>query len=170
MSDAGLPPSDTSNGANGTGEDTAPAVRVIAQYVKDLSFENPMAPGGGELHPKIELDVGLQVHQTDRELFEVEMKIRFGAKHEDKPVFLVEVVYAGLFLLHNIPDEARNPLLLIQAPTILFPFVRRIVADVTRDGGLALPMLEPIDFAALYQAKAAEMQKQQDEAAPHLDA
>lgn len=165
MSEAGLPSSDT----NGTGDSAAPGVRVVAQYVKDLSFENPMAPGAGELHPKVELNVGLQAQQKDQELYEVEMKIRFGATEGDKPVFLVELVYAGLFILHNIPDEARNPILLIQAPTILFPFVRRIIADVTRDGGLNLPMLEPIDFAALYQSKAAEMQANNAEQ-PHLDA
>ena len=166
MSDAGLPPNETTNGS---GDTSAPGVRVVAQYVKDLSFENPMAPGAGEMHPKVELNVGLQANQKDKELYEVEMKVRFGATEEDKPVFLVELVYAGLFFLHNIPDEARNPILLIQAPTMLFPFVRRIIADVTRDGGLNLPMLEPIDFAALYQSKAAEMQAQSQEP-PHLDA
>jgi preprotein translocase subunit SecB len=166
MSEAGNTPTGSENGADAN---TAAGVRLVAQYIKDLSFENPMAPGAGEMRPKVELNVGLQAHQTDRDLYEVEMKIRFGATHEEKPVFLVELVYAGLFLLHNIPDEARNQVLLIQAPFLLFPFVRRIVADVTRDGGLALPMLEPIDFAALYQSKAAEMQ-QGPQDTPHLDA
>ena len=103
----------------------------------------------------------LQARQLQVEHFEVEMKLRVSAKAEERPLFLLELVYAGLFQLHNIPDEIRQQVLLIEAPHILFPFARRIVADVVRDGGMPPLMIEPIDFAALYRAKAAEMQQGQ---------
>jgi preprotein translocase subunit SecB len=166
MSDAGQNPAD----GNGTNE-TAPRVHVVGQYIKDLSFENPAAPANPNMRPQIDMGVDLQAKQVDKELYEVEMKIRVSATTDSKPAFLLELAYAGLFMLQNIPDEVRTQVLLIEAPHLLFPFVRRIVADTVRDGGMPPLMLEPIDFAALYRAKAAEMQQQQSEDAPkHLDA
>jgi preprotein translocase subunit SecB len=137
-----------------------PHVEVIGQYVKDLSFENPNAPVNPSARPQVELGVDLQARQVEHERYEVELKLRVSAKNEDKPAFLLELVYAGLFHLQNIPDEVRGQVLLIEAPHILFPFARRIVADVVRDGGMPPLMIEPIDFMALYRAKAAEMQQQ----------
>ncbi len=151
-----LPPEST----NGSDQD-APRVQVVGQYIKDLSFENPGVIGGQQARPQIELNVDLQVRQLEQEHFEVELKLRVNAKAEDKALFLLELVYAGLFQLHNIPDEVRQQVLLIEAPHILFPFARRIVADVVRDGGMPPLMVEPIDFAALYRAKMAQMQGQQ---------
>ena len=147
--------------SNQNGMDTdAPRVQVVGQYIKDLSFENPGAPNNPAIRPQIELNVDLQARQLQVEHFEVEMKLRVSAKAEERPLFLLELVYAGLFQLHNIPDEIRQQVLLIEAPHILFPFARRIVADVVRDGGMPPLMIEPIDFAALFRAKAAEMQQQ----------
>lgn len=157
MSDAGLPPNETTNGS---ADSSAPSVRLVGQYIKDLSFENPMTQGQSENPPKIEMNIGLQVQPKDQDLFEVELKIRLSATDEAKPLFLVELAYAGLYYLHNIPEEARKPILMIQAPTLLFPFARRIVGDVTRDGGINLPLLDPIDFAMLYQRQEAEAQGQ----------
>jgi preprotein translocase subunit SecB len=151
-----LPP----EGTNGVDQD-APRVQVVGQYIKDLSFENPGVIGGQQTRPQIELNVDLQVRQLEQEHFEVELKLRVNAKAEDRALFLLELVYAGLFQLHNIPDEVRQQVLLIEAPHILFPFARRIVADVVRDGGMPPLMVEPIDFAALYRAKMAQMQGQQ---------
>jgi preprotein translocase subunit SecB len=147
-------------GTNGADQD-APRVQVVGQYIKDLSFENPGVIGGQQARPQIELNVDLQVRQLEQEHFEVELKLRVNAKSEEKALFLLELVYGGLFQLHNIPDEVRQQVLLIEAPHILFPFARRIVADVVRDGGMPPLMIEPIDFAALYRAKLAEMQGQQ---------
>ena len=153
---------------NGNGMDAdAPRVQVIGQYIKDLSFENPSAPGNLTMRPQIELNVDLQARQLQPEHFEVELKLRISAKAEDKPVFLLEVVYAGLFQLHAIPEEVLQQVLLIEAPHILFPFARRIVADIVRDGGMPPLMIEPIDFAALYRAKAMEMQQMRSGTQPN---
>ena len=148
-----LPPEGVQNGM----DTDAPRVQVVGQYIKDLSFENPGVPGNPNVRPQIELNVDLQALQVEREHFEVELKLRVNAKSEDRALFLLELVYGGLFQLHNIPDEVRQQVLLIEAPHILFPFARRIVADVVRDGGMPPLMIEPIDFSALYRAKLAEM-------------
>ena len=152
-----LPPEGAQNGM----DTDAPRVQVIGQYIKDLSFENPGVGGAANARPQIELNVDLQARQMQVEHFEVELKLRVNAKSEERPLFLLELVYAGLFQLHNIPDEVRQQVLLIEAPHILFPFARRIVADIVRDGGMPPLMIEPIDFAALFRAKVAQMQAQQ---------
>jgi preprotein translocase subunit SecB len=93
----------------------------------------------------------------EQDMFEVELKIRVDAKNSGKPLFLLEVAYAGIFRLSNVPDTAtQQMILLIQAPHMLFPFVRRIVSDVVRDGGMPPLMIEPIDFMQLYQARVAQ--------------
>ena len=132
-----------------------PNFQVMAQYIKDLSFENPGAPANLTLRPNIDFSVDLEARRGDAEFFEVVMKLRVTAKNEEKPLFLLELAYAGLFRLANIPEEALQQVLLIQAPFMLFPFARRIVADVVRDGGMPPLMIEPIDFGALFMAKQA---------------
>ena len=130
-----------------------PTVGIVAQYIKDLSFENPGAPALMSQSPQIDLGVDLQARRGDAEHFEVMLKLQVTAKAADKTVFLLELAYAGLFRIVGIPDDMLQPLLLIQAPHMLFPFARRIVADVVRDGGMPPLMVDPIDFAALYQTK-----------------
>ena len=130
-----------------------PRVQIIGQYVKDLSFENPGAPLSLTSRPQIELGVDLQARRLDPERYEVELKLRVTAKTEDKTAFMLELVYAGLFLIQSAPEELLQPILLIEGPHVLFPFARRIVADVIRDGGMPPLMIEPIDFASLYRAK-----------------
>jgi preprotein translocase subunit SecB len=136
-----------------TGDAQQAGVGIVAQYIKDLSFENPGAPALMSQAPNIDLGVDLQARRGDGEHFEVELKLRVSAKVGDKTVFLMELAYAGLFRIVGIPDDMLQPLLLIQAPHMLFPFARRIVADVVRDGGMPPLMVDPIDFAALYQSK-----------------
>jgi preprotein translocase subunit SecB len=134
-----------------------PNLQVIGQYIKDLSFENPGAAAEIAQRPQIELGVDLAVRRLEEDVFEVEMKVRVDAKNEGKPLFLVELTYAGAFRLQNVPDTGtQQAILLIQAPHMLFPFVRRIVADVVRDGGMPPLMIEPIDFMALYQSRVAQ--------------
>jgi preprotein translocase subunit SecB len=144
------------NDGAGNGAEVQPNLQIVAQYIKDLSFENPGAPAGLTARPQIEFGVDLQARRGDAEHFEVELKLRVTAKSEDKALFLLELAYAGLFRLVNIPEAALQQILLIQAPFMLFPFARRIVADVVRDGGMPPLMIEPIDFVALYQAKVAQ--------------
>src|ERR1700754_3005324 len=137
-----------------------PNLQVVGQYIKDLSFENPGATVSITDRPQIELAVDLNASRlADKDMFEVELKIRVDAKSEGRPLFLMEVAYAGVFRLSNVPDAGtQQMILLIQAPHMLFPFVRRIVADVVRDGGMPPLMIEPIDFMALYQARVAQAQ------------
>lgn len=151
---------------NGNG-DRAPHMQIVAQFIKDLSFENPGAAANITQRPQIELGVDLNARKLDEEHFEVELKVRVDAKHEARPLFLLEVAYAGIMRLQNIPDAAtQQAILLIQAPHLLFPFVRRIVADVVRDGGMPPLMIEPIDFVQLYQAKMGQAAAAQAPAGP----
>lgn len=157
---------DTDTGTTETpavnGADTQPQVGILAQYVKDLSFENPNAPRSfqSQGQPQIEINVNVQARRAGEDMFEVDLKIEASAKTEGQTSFIVDLLYGGLFGLRNVPDEALEPFLIVEAPRILFPFARRIIADVTRDGGFPPLLLEPIDFAALYmaqrQAQAAE--------------
>ena len=138
------------------GEDTSPQVGILAQYVKDLSFENPNAPmsfQAGAPQPQIEIGINVNARKVGEDVFEVELKINAEARTEDATAFVVELVYAGLFGMRNVPDEALEPFLVVEAPRLIFPFARRIVADCTRDGGFPPLLLEPIDFAALYTAQ-----------------
>jgi preprotein translocase subunit SecB len=157
MSGTGAPPG-SDNGM--AGADNAPRIQIVTQYVKDLSFENPGAPNALTARPNIELGVDLQARRLEGPMFEVELKLRVNAKAaEEKPVFLIELSYAGLFQISNIPDDVLQQVLLIEAPHLLFPFARRIISDAVRDGGMPPLMIEPIDFAGLYRSKAAQMQQ-----------
>ena len=133
----------------------APSIRVMGQYVKDLSFENPSAPGslrqGGQ--PQIDIAVDVRATPQEGDAFEVELVMNAKADREGAPLFIVELTYAGLFQIQNLDERAREAFLLIECPRILFPFARRILADATRDGSFPPLMLEPIDFAALYRQK-----------------
>ena len=149
-----------SNGGQpqGPGMDEGIRVQVLGQYIKDLSFENPGAPQAFQSRPAIDLGVDVQARRVDADHAEIEIKLRVSAKVEDKPAFLLELVYGGYFLVQNAPDDILQQVLLIEAPHLLFPFARRIVADVIRDGGMPPLMIEPIDFSALYRAKQGETQ------------
>ena len=145
------------------GQPALPNLQVVAQYIKDLSFENPGATTNLTDRPQIELGVDLNASRlAEKDMFEVELKIRVDAKADGRALFLLEVAYAGVFRLTNVPDIAtQQMILLIQAPHMLFPFLRRIVADVVRDGGMPPLMIEPIDFLQLYQARVAQAAGQQ---------
>lgn len=149
------------DGEADNGEQPEFRMQVMGQYVKDLSFENPGALTAMSARPEIDLGVDLQARRVEQDNYEVELRLRVSAKAEDKPVFLLELVYAGLFMIQNVTEEVLQQVLLIEAPHLLFPFARRIVADAVRDGGMPPLMIEPIDFVGLYRAKMAEMQQQQ---------
>lgn len=158
------PFSGMTNGGDGDGQQQELRVQILGQYVKDLSFENPGAPTNMGNRPQIEMGVDLQSRGVDQDRYEVILKLRITAKAEDRPMFLLELQYAGLFSIVNAPPEIIQQFTLIEAPHILFPFARRIVADVTRDGGMPPLMIEPIDFAGLYRARQMEAQRQQPQA------
>ena len=166
-------PAPSGNGGNGQtpaaegaaqeAQDTRPQLGIRTQYIKDLSFENPSAtnrPPEAERAPDIAVNVQVSVRRLDETTFEVTLQITANARHQEKPVFLVELTYAGIFTLIGIPQEALEPTLLVECPRLLFPFARRIVADVTRDGGFPPLLLGPIDFLALYRNGQAQAQAQ----------
>lgn len=151
-------------GAAQGGQEVRPQLGIRSQYVKDLSFENPSAPerpAEAERASDIAVNVRVEARRLDETTFEVTLQITTNARHEERPVFLAELSYAGLFTFIGIPQEALEIALLVECPRLLFPFARRIMADVTRDGGFPPLLLAPIDFLALYrnrQAQAAEAQ------------
>jgi preprotein translocase subunit SecB len=149
---------DDTNAPLPNGEDTLPAVGVISQYVKDLSFENPNAPAVFQWQGQPQIDVGFNIgnEQVGDEVYEVSLKINVVAKTEEKTAFQVELVYAGLFGIRNVPEDQLAPILLAQGPAMLFPFARRVLAD----GGFPPLMLDSIDFGALFMQQA-EMAAQQ---------
>ncbi|MEO5938225.1 MAG: protein-export chaperone SecB [Sphingomonas sp.] len=134
------------------GADNLPAIGMISQYVKDLSFESPSAPTifQSQTQPNIEVEFGIGANKVGEDVHEVTLKIEVKAKTEEQTAFLVEVLYAGLFGARNVPDEQLQPFMLGEAPRLLFPFARRVVADAVRDGGFPPLMLDPIDFGSLY--------------------
>lgn len=139
------------------GEDTAPAVGLISQYVKDLSFENPNAPAVYQWQgqPQIDVQFNIGANQVGDDAHEVILKIDVRATSADKVAFQVELAYAGLFGIRNIPEEQLQPFLLAEGPRLVFPFARRVLADAVRDGGFPPLLLDPIDFGALYMQQAA---------------
>ncbi len=152
-------PGANGNGANGNGADAVEMdelqLAVKAQYVKDLSFENPFAPAGlMEIHeePEIDINVNVEVAKLNDEDYEVALTIGVDAKADDKQLFICELSYAGIFGIGpNIPEEHHPPILLIECARLLFPFARAIIADATREGGFQPLLLQPLDFAALYE-------------------
>ena len=140
----------------GGSEGVVPSLVVNAQFVKDLSFENPRAPASlmsTREQPKIDVNVSVNARNLSERTFEVTLTIRADAKTGDEPAFVTELVYAGVFTVANVPEEALRPTLLIECPRLLFPFARRIIADATRDGGFPPLFINPIDFVSLYRSQ-----------------
>ena len=144
------------------GEDTAPAVGVLSQYVKDLSFENPNSPAiyQNNVQPAIDVQFNIGSGKVAEDVYEVVLKVEVRAQAESQVAFLVDLSYAGLFGLRNIPEDQIDPFLLGEAPRILFPFARRVLADAIRDGGFPPLLLEPIDFAGIYMQQRAQQDEQ----------
>ena len=163
---SGTTPETTENGSaqpetiqsNGTGQATLgqPSVRVLGQYLKDLSFENPNAPqslGHQDGQPDISISVNVNARPLAETDFEVELHLDAKATSGEKVTFAAEIVYAGTFRLENFPQQMLHPAVLIECPRMLFPFARQILAEATRNGGFPPLMLDPIDFASMYQRR-----------------
>lgn len=145
--------SDEAAEALANGADLTPQAGILAQYIKDLSFENPNAPQSLQMQgqPKIEVNVNVNARAGGQDMYEVELSIESTARSPDERVaFHVSLVYAGLFRLAGAPADAIEPFLIVEAPRILFPFARRVIADCVRDGGFPPLMLDPIDFGSMY--------------------
>jgi preprotein translocase subunit SecB len=139
---------------------TLPQVGVIAQYVKDLSFENPNAPAvyQWQSQPQMDVQFNIGTQIVGQDIHEVVLKVEITAQAQEGVAFKMELLYGGLFALRNIPEEQLQPFLLAEAPRILFPFARRVIADQAIDGGFPPLLLDPIDFAGLYMQSAAQQQ------------
>ena len=142
----------------GNGDDGLPQVGILAQYVKDLSFENPNAPAVYQWQgqPQMDVQVNIGVSGVGQDVHEVVLKIEVEAKSNEGVAFRCEALYAGLFALRNIPEEQLQPFLLAEAPRLLFPFARQIISGAVTDGGFPPLLLDPIDFGGLYMQSAAQ--------------
>ncbi|QAY79515.1 protein-export chaperone SecB [Sphingosinicella sp. BN140058] len=140
------------------GADETPQAGIISQYVKDLSFENPNAPAVYQWQgqPQIGVDFNIGATQLNDEIHEVALKIEVRSTFEGQTAFVVDLLYAGLVGMRNVPAEQVQPFLLAEAPRILFPFARQIVNHVIQDGGFPPLLLEPIDFGALFMQRMAQ--------------
>lgn len=156
--------------ADGQPRQRAVPMVVKAQYVKDLSFENPRAPSPlppGQ-QPSMKVDIDIAIAPKGGDDHEVVLSITVGASHNNETLFIVEVQYGGLVTVGGLPEQLRDPLLWIEGGRLLFPFVRAIIANATRDGGLPPVLLAPVDFMALYQQKTGKspFPQQQQQPAP----
>lgn len=159
---------------NGGAQDPQPRMQILAQFIKDMSYENIAAQkgiGDSDGTPDIQVQVNLDAKKRPQaNQYEVSTKLDITAKTvtDGSPIFLMEIDYAGVFSIDNIPEEQIHPFLMIECPRMLFPFLRRIVSDVTRDGGFPPLNLESIDFLALYRAELAR--RAQEQGAKRADA
>jgi preprotein translocase subunit SecB len=131
-----------------------PNLAVLVQYVKDLSFESPLAPQSlrpRNTPPNINISVGVQSKQVGESQFEIELRVEARAAESEGVLFAVELVYAGIFQFNNIPADQVRPLALIECPRLLFPFARQIIAEASRNGGFPQLLIEPVDFLSLYR-------------------
>lgn len=144
----------TQNG--GPTPNPAPSLNVLAQYTKDFSFENPNAPrslAAPPSQPDVNIQIQVNAKPGGNGDFEVELKIEGGAKVGADTLFAFELTYAGVFRVQGVPEQSMQPVVLIECPRILFPFARQIIADAVRNGGFPPLMIDPVDFAALYQQR-----------------
>ena len=157
----------TTNG----GPDSAPAnlaekppqLNVLAQYVKDLSFENPNAPGSLQQHqqaPSINIQINVNAKPLADNDFEVELKIEGRAEVPNLFLFSFDLLYAGVFRVQNVPQENVHAIIMIECPRLLFPFARETIATAVRNGGFPPLMIDPVDFVSLYRQKLSEQQPQ----------
>lgn len=142
-----------------------PQMRVLGQFIRDMSFENIIAQKGGstDLQPDVQVQVNLDAKKRGAEnQYESSIKLNVTSKDKesDAVLFVLEIDYVGVFFIDNIPDEQMHPFLLIECPRMVFPFLRRVVSDITRDGGFPPLNLENIDFVSMYRNEIARRQKE----------
>ncbi len=146
-----------------------PVFRLQKMYIKDLSFENPNAPGVFQAQqqgqPKVDINLGLKNTELGNDHYEVVLSVTATVTHgeENKTLFIVEIEHAGVFLLQNIPSEHLPAVLAVDCPTMLFPFTRQIISQLTVDGGFIPFLLDPVNFLALYQNAQQQKQKGGDQ-------
>jgi preprotein translocase subunit SecB len=161
----------TMTAENGAQGNTSPSLNILAQYIKDLSFENPGAPRSLQARegaPAININVNVNANPISEADFDVVLTLNAEAKDGDKVLFAAELVYGGVFRITGFPQEHMLPVLFIECPRLLFPFARQIIADVTRNGGFPPLMIDPIDFSQMFAQRVAEEQaRSQVQAVPN---
>jgi len=164
MADEGNVISDLQLGPEGNGADTSPAAGIISQYIKDLSVENPNAPQCYQWQDAPQIDIQFNIGATpiDAEVHEVQLKIVATAKAEAGTAYVIDLTYCALAAMRNLEEGQAHAFLFAEAPRILFPFARCIIADAVRDSGFAPLMLDPIDFNGLYVQQLQAQQQQKD--------
>ncbi len=152
---------DTASNSNGGAAPASPSLNILAQYIKDLSFENPGAPRSLQTRdkaPTINISVNVNANPLSESEFDVVLSLNAEARENDKIVFNAELAYGGVFRVSGFPQEHMLPVLFIECPRLLFPFARQIIADATRNGGFPPLMIDPIDFAQMFSQRMAEEQ------------
>jgi preprotein translocase subunit SecB len=154
----------TNGGEQPQMQQSAPQLNVLAQYIKDFSFENPNAPRSlapAQNQPGIQIQINVGVGQLAATDYEVSLKVEGKAESAEATLlFAFDLTYSGLFRIQNVPQEQIHPVVMIECPRLLFPFAREIIASSVRAGGFPPLMLDPVDFVALYQQRMAQMQQQ----------
>jgi preprotein translocase subunit SecB len=155
---------ETQGGATPQPAATAPSMNLVGQYIRDLSFENPGAPGtllAGGGNPAFNVSISVGVKKQNDEIYAVELTLNAKANREETVLFNVELVYGGMFRLKNVPENQLSPLLMIECPRLIFPFARQVLASVTQQGGFPPLMMEPVDFSSIYRQNLAKLAAQQ---------
>ena len=164
MADEGDVLTDLNPQTNGNGADNGPVAGIISQYVKDLSVENPKAPDSFQWteQPQIDVQFNIGARKINEEISEIELKVSASAKSSQGAAYIVELAYCGLVGMRNMSDEQKHAFTYAEAPRILFPFARRVIADAVRDAGFAPLNLDPIDFNGLYAQQLQPRAQQRD--------
>jgi len=155
---------EATNGGNGSFEPSSePQVSVLAQYIKDLSVENPSSPQvyQWQVQPSLDVQFNINVEKVADDIHEVTLKIDVSARSDNGVHFVVDLSYAGLFGIRNAPEEALPPFLLVEAPRLIFPFARQVIADAVTNTGFPPLLLDPIDFTGAYLSQLQAAQQQQ---------
>ncbi len=163
-------PENTANQTSGDEQTSRPQLVMHAQYIKDLSFENPNAASvltGNAGQPNVEVGVNVNASKLDDNQYEVLLKITADAKSGDKQLFLVDLTYGGIVTAQGVTADQMNALVMIEGPRLLFPFARATIAHATREGGFLPLNIQPIDFVAVYRANLEAQRQQAQEDAPH---
>jgi preprotein translocase subunit SecB len=153
----------TNGGQKQEGQEKAPQLNVLAQYIKDLSFENPNAPRSlqpTQQQPEIKVQINVAANPLTETDVEVTLTIEGKAESAGNVLFSFDLTFAGVFRILNVPQESIHPVLMIECPRLLFPFSREIIATAVRNGGFPPLLLDPVDFVGLYRQRMAQSQPQ----------
>jgi len=145
-------------------QNAQPSMALIGQYIRDLSFESPGAPGSimlGSGAPTFSINVDVDVRKQADEVYAVELKLGAKADRDSNVLFAVELLYGGVFRIRNIVEPQLSQLLMIECPRLIFPFARQVLANVTQQGGFPPVMIDPIDFGSVYMQKMQTLQAAQ---------